>query len=260
MPIRLFSALRQRLLTPLVRLGGGMPVHQQAALRESEQHFRAMYELAPLAYQSLDAAGGILDVNAAWLELFQRRKEDVLGRFIGDYLSEASQAALGERFASFKRDNHTEGNSFRDRPRRRHTAPGHGEWQGCARRRRRVPSARTASSPTSPRASNRNASCVWRRASSNMPTRPSPSPMPTPTSSPSARASPRSPASPRGGDRPQSAHPAVRPPGCRLLSSDMDCAVFRPGPLERADLEQAQGRQPLSGVAFRFPPCATTQA
>ena len=112
MPIRLFSALRQRLLTPLVRLGGGMPVHQQAALRESEQHFRAMYELAPLAYQSLDAAGGILDVNAAWLELFQRRKEDVLGRFIGDYLSEASQAALGERFASFKRDNHTEGNVF----------------------------------------------------------------------------------------------------------------------------------------------------
>ncbi|MBX3647237.1 MAG: PAS domain S-box protein [Rhodocyclaceae bacterium] len=112
MPIRLFSALRQRLLTPLVRLGGGMPVHQQAALRESERHFRAMYELAPLAYQSLDAAGGILDVNAAWLDLFLRRKEEVIGRFIGDYLSEASQAALGERFASFKRDNHTEGNVF----------------------------------------------------------------------------------------------------------------------------------------------------
>ena len=112
MPIRLFSALRQSLLTPLVRLGGGMPVHQQAALRESERHFRAMYELAPLAYQSLDAAGGILDVNSAWLDLFQRRKEEVIGRFIGDYLTEASQAALGERFASFKQDNHTEGNVF----------------------------------------------------------------------------------------------------------------------------------------------------
>jgi PAS domain S-box-containing protein len=112
MPIRLFSALRQRLLTPLVRLGGGMPVQQQAALRDSERHFRAMYELAPLAYQSLDATGTILDVNAAWLELFQRRKEDVLGRFIGDYLTEASQTALGERFASFMWDNHTEGNVF----------------------------------------------------------------------------------------------------------------------------------------------------
>ncbi|MBS3916694.1 MAG: PAS domain S-box protein [Sulfuritalea sp.] len=112
MPIRLFSVLRQRLLLPLVHLAGGVPAYQQEALRESERHFRAMYELAPLAYQSLDAAGAILDVNAAWLDLFQRRKEEVIGRFIGDYLSEASQATLGERFASFKRDNHTEGNVF----------------------------------------------------------------------------------------------------------------------------------------------------
>ena len=112
MPIRLFSLLRQRLLLPLVHLAGGVPAYQQEALRESERHFRAMYELAPLAYQSLDAAGGILDVNSAWLDLFQRRKEEVIGRFIGDYLTEASQAELVERFASFKRDNHTEGNVF----------------------------------------------------------------------------------------------------------------------------------------------------
>ncbi len=112
MPIRLFSVLRQRLLLPLVHLAGGVPAYQQEALRESERHFRAMYELAPLAYQSLDAAGGILDVNTAWLDLFQRRKEEVIGRFIGDYLTEASQAELGARFASFKRDNHTEGNVF----------------------------------------------------------------------------------------------------------------------------------------------------
>lgn len=112
MPIRLFSVLRQRLLLPLVHLAGGVPVHQQEALRESERHFRAMYELAPLAYQSLDAAGAILNVNAAWLDLFQRDKETVIGRFIGEFLTEASQTTLGERFASFKRDNHTEGNVF----------------------------------------------------------------------------------------------------------------------------------------------------
>lgn len=112
MPIRPFSFLRQRLLTPLVRRGGGMPVHQQEALRDSERHFRAMYELAPLAYQSLDAAGTILEVNAAWLDLFRRSKSEVAGRFIGDFLAEASQAVLGERFACFKRDNRTEGNVF----------------------------------------------------------------------------------------------------------------------------------------------------
>lgn len=112
MPIRLFSALRQRLLLPLVHLAGGVPAYQQEALRESERHFRAMYELAPLAYQSLDAAGTILNVNAAWLDLFRRRKEEVIGRFIGEFLTEASLATLGEGFASFKRDNHTEGNVF----------------------------------------------------------------------------------------------------------------------------------------------------
>jgi PAS domain S-box-containing protein len=112
MPIRLFSFLRQRMLVPLVHLAGGVPAHEQAALRESERLFREMYELAPLACQSLDAAGAILDVNAAWLDLFRRSRNEVIGRFIGDFLTEASLATLGERFASFKRDNHTEGNVF----------------------------------------------------------------------------------------------------------------------------------------------------
>jgi PAS domain S-box-containing protein len=112
MPIRLFSIFRQRMLMPLVHLAGGVPADEQKALFESERLFREMYELAPLACQSLDAAGAILDVNTAWLDLFQHRRGAVIGRFIGDFLTEASLATLGERFASFKRDNHTEGNVF----------------------------------------------------------------------------------------------------------------------------------------------------
>jgi PAS domain S-box-containing protein len=71
-----------------------------------------LYELAPLAYQSLDAAGTILDVNVAWLDLFQRSRKDVIGRFIGDFLTESSQTALSNRFARFMKENHTEGNVF----------------------------------------------------------------------------------------------------------------------------------------------------
>lgn len=112
MPIRLFSFLRQRMLVPLVHLAGGVPAHEQKALIESERLFREMYELAPLACQSLDAAGAILDVNTAWLDLFRRSRSEVIGRFIGDFLTEASRPALIERFARFKRDNHTEGNVF----------------------------------------------------------------------------------------------------------------------------------------------------
>ena len=112
MPIRLFSFLRQRMLVPLVHLAGGVPAHEQKALIESERLFREMYELAPLACQSLDAAGAILDVNTAWLDLFRRSRSEVIGRFIGDFLTEASRPALIERFARFKRDNRTEGNVF----------------------------------------------------------------------------------------------------------------------------------------------------
>lgn len=106
------SALQQNLYALLLRLTGSALVDQQKTLRESEQRFRDLYELAPLAYQSLDAAGMILDVNAAWLELFQRNKEDVIGRFIGDFLTESSQAVLSDRFARFKKENRTEGNVF----------------------------------------------------------------------------------------------------------------------------------------------------
>lgn len=106
------SALQQNFSALLLRLSGGALVEQQKTLRENEQRFRDLYDLAPLPYQSLDAAGMILDVNAAWLDLFQRNREEVVGRFIGDFLTESSQAVLSGRFARFKTENHTEGNVF----------------------------------------------------------------------------------------------------------------------------------------------------
>ena len=39
----------------------------EKALQESEQKYRALYDNAPLPYQSLDAEGRFLDVNPAWL-------------------------------------------------------------------------------------------------------------------------------------------------------------------------------------------------
>lgn len=112
MSTHFFSSLQQNLFTSLLRLTGSALVEQQKTLRESEQRFRDLYDLAPLAYQSLDSTGMILDVNAAWLDLFRRNKEDVIGRFIGDFLTESSQAALSDRFARFKNENHTEDNVF----------------------------------------------------------------------------------------------------------------------------------------------------
>jgi PAS domain S-box-containing protein len=48
-------------------------------------HFRELYEEAPLPYQSLDSEGRLLQVNRAWEETFGYKREDVLGRFIGEF-------------------------------------------------------------------------------------------------------------------------------------------------------------------------------
>jgi len=82
------------------------------ALRESESRFRNLYEQAPLPHQSLDADGTILDVNAAWCELFGRPREEVLGRCIGEYLSEESRLLLDDRLTRFKTEGRTNVNVF----------------------------------------------------------------------------------------------------------------------------------------------------
>lgn len=77
--------------------------HQlEQQLRESEQHFKTLYDQAPLPYQSLDAVGNILSVNQAWLNMLEFDSEqEVIGRNIGELLSTDSMALLPGRFAQF---------------------------------------------------------------------------------------------------------------------------------------------------------------
>jgi diguanylate cyclase (GGDEF)-like protein/PAS domain S-box-containing protein len=76
----------------------------EAALRESEQRFRMLYERAPVAYQSLDAEGRILEVNDAWLAQLGYPREAVIGRAIGAFLApgqeELQQDRLGRILAT----------------------------------------------------------------------------------------------------------------------------------------------------------------
>ncbi len=74
----------------------------QAALRESESRFRDLYEKAPLAYQSLDIEGNILEVNNAWLKLLGRSHDEVVGTFVGDYLTDVSIKTLQHEFPRFQ--------------------------------------------------------------------------------------------------------------------------------------------------------------
>jgi PAS domain S-box-containing protein len=74
----------------------------EMALRESEERFRLLYEQAPLSYQALDERGHLIEVNQAWLDTLGYTREEVIGRWFGDFLTPESRVYLGEEFARFR--------------------------------------------------------------------------------------------------------------------------------------------------------------
>ncbi|TAN41983.1 MAG: PAS domain S-box protein [Nitrospirae bacterium] len=71
-------------------------------LQESESHFRLLYERMPVPYQSLDEEGRIIEINNAWLDVFGYAREEVIGRWIGSFLTPAMADLFLERFSCFK--------------------------------------------------------------------------------------------------------------------------------------------------------------
>lgn len=71
-------------------------------LRRSEEKFRLLYEKAPLGYQSLDEDGIIREVNQAWLNLMGYTRQEVIGRWFGDFLPPDSFELFPERVACLK--------------------------------------------------------------------------------------------------------------------------------------------------------------
>ena len=70
-------------------------------LRQSEERLRLVHDRSPLPCHSLDEQGRVLEVNDAWLSLFGYDRGEVLGRWLGELLTEASREAFPERFAHF---------------------------------------------------------------------------------------------------------------------------------------------------------------
>lgn len=73
----------------------------EAALRESEERFRLLYERAPVAYQSLDAQGRILEVNDAWLAQMGYPKEAVIGHHFSQFIAPGQEEVVRQRFSQF---------------------------------------------------------------------------------------------------------------------------------------------------------------
>ncbi|TDB37782.1 MAG: PAS domain-containing sensor histidine kinase [Actinobacteria bacterium] len=78
-------------------------VREEEALRVSEERFAALFEQAPLGYQSLDENGCFIEVNPAWLDALGYERSEVIGAWFGDFLAPQYTEAFRERFPLFKR-------------------------------------------------------------------------------------------------------------------------------------------------------------
>ena len=74
----------------------------QEQLRQSEERFRTLFDNAPLGYQSLDASGRFIEVNQQWLSTLGYTRDEVIGKWFGDFLAPEYVEAFRQRFPRFK--------------------------------------------------------------------------------------------------------------------------------------------------------------
>jgi diguanylate cyclase (GGDEF)-like protein/PAS domain S-box-containing protein len=71
--------------------------------QKNENIFKTLYEDAPLGYQSLDINGNFLYVNETYSKMLGYKKDEMLGRFFGDFMDKESHDELPIKFAGFKK-------------------------------------------------------------------------------------------------------------------------------------------------------------
>lgn len=72
-------------------------------LVESEIKYRTMFKKAPLSFQSLDKDGYVIDVNPMWIETLGYSREEVIGKWFGDFLRSDYVEHFRENFPEFKK-------------------------------------------------------------------------------------------------------------------------------------------------------------
>ncbi len=85
-------------------------------LIENEKKYKSLYDNAPLAYQSLDKNGNIIDVNPLWLSILEVEREQAIGHWFGDFLSEDSVELFRQRFPLLQSRGCVSGAEFVVRP------------------------------------------------------------------------------------------------------------------------------------------------
>jgi len=73
-------------------------------LIRSERRFRELFFNAPIAYQSLDVRGRIININQAWLDMLGYAREEVVGRPYVDFLPQNKRAQFPCSFRRMKQN------------------------------------------------------------------------------------------------------------------------------------------------------------
>ncbi len=68
---------------------------------ESEEKYRALYNNAPLSYQSLDENGCFIDINPMWTKTLGYERAEVIGEWFGDFLHPDSVEHFRINFPAF---------------------------------------------------------------------------------------------------------------------------------------------------------------
>lgn len=71
-------------------------------LKQSEERFRLLFNKAPLGYHSLDIDGNIIDVNQQWLDTSGFLRDEVVGKWFGDFLHPAYKEKFLEKLSQLK--------------------------------------------------------------------------------------------------------------------------------------------------------------
>lgn len=82
----------------------------EETLRKSEERFRDLFLQSPVAYQSLNSEGQIIDINSQWCSLLGYNKEEVLNKSFESFFSERTRHQFVEYFRTFS----DEGSIYRE--------------------------------------------------------------------------------------------------------------------------------------------------
>jgi PAS domain S-box-containing protein len=77
-------------------------VNYEMALKENEERFHLLFTDAPMGYQSLDIDGNLLEVNEKWCDILGYSRQEVIGRWFGDFLMPEYRNLFTQGFEAFK--------------------------------------------------------------------------------------------------------------------------------------------------------------